>query len=44
MLKVEINQPLKDEQFVLEQPPGAVVVNLDHPQSSLVTPLGHNSN
>ena len=43
MLKVEINQPLKDEQFVLEQPPGAVVVNLDHPQSSLVTPLGHNS-
>ncbi len=40
MLKVEINQPLKDEQFVLAQPPGAVVVNLDRPQSSLVTPLG----
>ena len=39
MLKVEINQPLKDEQFVLAQPPGAVVVNLDRPQSSLVTPL-----
>ena len=35
MLKVEINQPLKDEQFVLAQPPGAVVVNLDRPQSSL---------
>jgi hypothetical protein len=40
MLKVDINQPLKDDQFVLEQPSGAVVVNLDHPQSSLVTPLG----
>ncbi len=41
MLRVEVNQPLKDDQFVLEQPPGAVVVNLDRPQSSLVTPLGH---
>ena len=40
MLKVEVNQPLKDDQFVLEQPAGAVVVNLDRPQSSLVTPLG----
>jgi len=40
MLKVDINQSLKDEQFVLEQPSGAVVVNLDRPQSSLVTPLG----
>jgi hypothetical protein len=40
MLKVDINQPLKDDQFVLQQPPGAVVVNLDRPQSSLVTPLG----
>jgi len=40
MLKVDINQPLKDEQFVLAQPSGAEVVNLDHPQSSLVTPLG----
>jgi hypothetical protein len=40
MLKVDINQPLKDDQFVLAQPPGAEVVNVDHPQSSLVTPLG----
>jgi len=40
MLKVDINQPLKDDQFVLEQPSGAVVVNLDRPQSTLVTPLG----
>lgn len=36
MLKVDINTPLKDEQFVLEQPPGAQVVRLDRPQSSLV--------
>ena len=36
MLKVEINTPLKDEQFVLVQPPGAQVVHLDRPQSSLV--------
>jgi hypothetical protein len=39
MLKVEINTPLKDEQFVLAQPPGAVVVHLDQPQSSKVLPL-----
>ncbi|HEY3974274.1 MAG TPA: DUF4292 domain-containing protein [Candidatus Sulfotelmatobacter sp.] len=38
MLKVEINQPLTDEQFTLEQPPGAIVVHLDRPQSSLVIP------
>ena len=36
MLKVEINTPLKDEQFVLTQPAGAQVVRLDRPQSSLV--------
>jgi uncharacterized protein DUF4292 len=40
MLKVDINQLLKDDQFVLQQPPGAVVINLNRPQSSLVTPLG----
>jgi Domain of unknown function (DUF4292) len=40
MLKVDINKPLTDEQFVLEQPPGAQVVHLDRPQSSLVVPLG----
>ena len=39
MLKVDINRPLSDEQFVLEQPAGAEVVHLDHPQSSLVTPV-----
>lgn len=41
MLKVELNTPLKDEQFVLEQPAGAQVVHLDRPQSSLVVPIGN---
>src|SRR5271165_4127737 len=40
MLKVEINQPLTDQQFTLEQPPGAEIVHLDHPQSSQVIPIG----
>jgi hypothetical protein len=39
MLKVDINKPLTDEQFVLEQPAGAVVVHLDRPQSSLAMPV-----
>jgi hypothetical protein len=43
MLKVDINKPLTDDQFVLEQPTGAVVVHLDRPQSSLALPL-KNSN
>jgi len=41
MLKVEINVPLTDEQFVLNQPAGAQVVHLDRPQSSLVVPIGN---
>lgn len=40
MLKVDINKPLTDEQFVLEQPAGADVVHLDRPQSSLALPAG----
>lgn len=36
LLKVDINTPLTDEQFVLQQPAGAQVVHLDRPQSSLV--------
>lgn len=44
MLKVEINQPLSQDQFTLDQPPGAEVIHLDRPQSSLVeekeAPLG----
>jgi outer membrane lipoprotein-sorting protein len=38
MLKLEINKPLRDDQFALDQPPGAEVVHLDHPQSSAVGP------
>jgi outer membrane lipoprotein-sorting protein len=33
MLKVEMNKPLRDDQFALEQPPGAEVVHLDKPQA-----------
>ncbi len=36
ILKLELNKPLKDEQFALSQPPGAQVVHLDRPQSSSV--------
>ncbi len=31
MVKLEMNQPLPDDKFVLEQPPGAQVIHLDHP-------------
>lgn len=44
MLKVDINKPLTDDQFVLEQPPGAQVVHLDRPQSSLALPQGQGGN
>jgi hypothetical protein len=40
LLKVEMNHPLSDDQFVLEQPAGAEVVHLDRPQSSQAAPLG----
>lgn len=39
MLKVDMNKPLTDEQFVLEQPAGAQVVHLDRPQSSAIMPV-----
>jgi Domain of unknown function (DUF4292) len=38
MLKVEINKTLRDDQFALEQPPGADVVHLDKPQSQAAVP------
>jgi hypothetical protein len=40
MLKVEINKPLRDDQFALQQPSGAEVVHLGQspPQSSAVMP------
>jgi outer membrane lipoprotein-sorting protein len=34
MVKLEINKPLTDDQFVLEQPAGADVVHLDQPAPS----------
>ena len=36
ILKLELNKPLKDEQFALAQPPGAEVIHLDSPQSSSI--------
>jgi len=40
LLKLEINKPLRDDQFALQQPPGAEVVRLDQaqPQSSAAVP------
>jgi uncharacterized protein DUF4292 len=40
LLKLEINKPLRNDQFTLEQPPGAEVVRLDkpQPQSTAVAP------
>jgi len=42
MIKVEINHPLSDDQFFLEQPPGADVIHLDRTQSSLAARPGAN--
>src|SRR5438132_5297114 len=39
MLKVEINKALQDDQFVLEKPPGAEVVNLDRAQPNSAASL-----
>jgi outer membrane lipoprotein-sorting protein len=38
MVKVEVNVPLTDEQFVLTQPPGSQVINLDTKSSASATP------
>jgi hypothetical protein len=41
ILKLEINKPLRDDQFALQQPPGAEVVDLDKPQpqsSAVISP------
>jgi hypothetical protein len=37
IVKIQLNEPLPDDKFALEQPPGAQVVHLDQPQSSRVT-------
>ena len=41
LLKVDINKPIADDQFVLAQPAGAEVVRLDRSQSSLAVPQGN---
>jgi hypothetical protein len=38
MLKLDINLPLKDDQFALEQPPGAELVDLNQPSSRAAAP------
>ena len=40
IVKLQLNEPLADDKFALEQPAGAQVVHLDHPQSSLVNADG----
>jgi outer membrane lipoprotein-sorting protein len=34
IVKLQLNQPLNNDQFALQQPPGAEVVHLDQPQAS----------
>jgi outer membrane lipoprotein-sorting protein len=38
IIKLELNQPLPNDKFALEQPPGAQVVHMDEPRSQLNTP------
>jgi outer membrane lipoprotein-sorting protein len=40
ILKLQLNEQLTDDKFALEQPAGAQVVHLDHPQSSLMNAAG----
>jgi Domain of unknown function (DUF4292) len=42
ILKMEINKPLRDDQFALEQPPKAEVVDLDHPPARAALPPPRN--
>ena len=41
ILKLEVNRPLTDEQFALEQPPGAEVVHLEQSHSAAKSADGH---
>ena len=34
VVKLTINEPLRDDQFALQQPPGSILVNLDEPNQS----------
>jgi outer membrane lipoprotein-sorting protein len=42
MVKVEVNVPLTDDQFVLTQPPGSQVINLDTKSSASAIPEQEN--
>jgi len=44
MVKLDLNLPLPDDKFVLEQPPGVEVVHLDKPQTSSGVPSQNPSN
>jgi outer membrane lipoprotein-sorting protein len=40
IVKLDLNQPLPDDKFVLEQPPGVEVVHLDQQMSNAAAPPG----
>ena len=40
MVKLDVNVPLTDEQFVLTQPPGSQLINLDNKSSAQAIPEG----
>ncbi len=45
--KITVNEPLRDDQFALQQPPGSQLVNLDEPSQSAAanaTPAAEGSN
>jgi hypothetical protein len=42
MVKLDVNVPLTDEQFVLTQPPGSQVINLDTKSSASAIPEEEN--
>ncbi len=45
--KITVNEPLRDDQFALQQPPGSQLVNLDEPSQSAAanaTPTAEGSN
>ena len=44
MEKLTLNQPLSDEQFALQQPPGSLLVNLDKNQNAAAAPARRNGN
>jgi outer membrane lipoprotein-sorting protein len=43
ILKLQLNEALKDDQFQLEQPPGAQIIHLDQPQAARSSKDAHGS-